>query len=396
VDETVGREGTEPLVTGYSGRLLIAISIGWGFIQAGRLVISPLLPAISADLGLSSTYAGLAITVLWGLYALLQYPSGRLSDRLSRKTLLVGGLGLICAGFVVFAAAPTYLALLAGAAIVGIGAGLYPMPARALVSDLFVARRGQAFGFHTASGDVGGVIAAGLATAVLAVATWRLAFAPVVVVLFAVALALHWWSREEYVFASVDLAVGETRRRIFERPRFRWLLLAYALYAFSWQASAGFLPTFLRASKDFSPSIANLSFAALFVVGAVVKPVAGKLGDRVSRERLAPAALGLAAAMLAVVLLAADPAVTAGAVLLFAAGLMTFPPVMQAYLMDSFPTESMAGDLGAMRTLYIGVGSLGPTFVGAVADVRGYTPAFAALVGCLVLSSLLILTLGRR
>jgi predicted MFS family arabinose efflux permease len=64
VDETVGRDRTEPLVTGYSGRLLIAISIGWGFIQAGRLIVSPLLPAISADLGLSSTYAGFAITVL--------------------------------------------------------------------------------------------------------------------------------------------------------------------------------------------------------------------------------------------------------------------------------------------------------------------------------------------
>lgn len=127
-----------------------------------------------------------------------------------------------------------------------------------------------------------------------------------------------------------------------------------------------------------------------------MKPIAGNLGDRVSRELLAPAALGLAATMLAAVILATDPIVTAGAVVLFAAGLMPFPPVMQAYLMDSFPTDSMAGDLGAMRTLYIGVGSLGPTFVGAVADIRGFTPAFAALVGCLALSSLLILTLGRR
>ncbi|MFC7177598.1 hypothetical protein [Halosegnis marinus] len=31
----------ERLVTGYGGRLLLAVSVGWMFIQAGRLVVSP-------------------------------------------------------------------------------------------------------------------------------------------------------------------------------------------------------------------------------------------------------------------------------------------------------------------------------------------------------------------
>ncbi|MDY6818960.1 MAG: MFS transporter [Halobacteriales archaeon] len=397
--ETVGSERDdrdERLVTGYTGRLLIAVSIGWAFIQTGRLVISPLLPAISADLGLSSTRAGFAITVIWGLYALLQYPSGRLSDQLSRTTLLVAGLVLLCVGFFVLSGAPTYLVLLAGAAVVGLGAGLYPTPARGLVSDLFVARRGQAFGIHTASGDVGGVLAAGVATAVLAVATWRGAFAPVIVVLLGVALSLHLWSREGYVFAKVDLAIGDTGRRLLKEPQLRWLLIAYALYAFSWQSATGFLPTYLQVGKGFSAAVANTGFAALFVVGAIVKPVAGSLGDRFPRGLLAPAVLALAAVMLVGVILAQTPLVATAAVVCFAAGLMAYPPVMQAYLMDSFPTDSMGGDLGAMRTIYIGIGALGPTYVGAVADAIDFTTAFTGLVGCLLLSSLLILTLGRR
>jgi predicted MFS family arabinose efflux permease len=396
VGETVGTGDEERLVTGYTGRLLIAVSIGWAFIQAGRLVISPLLPVISADLGLSSSRAGFALTVLWGVYALLQYPSGRLSDRLSRKTLLVGGLVSLCAGFVVLAGAPTYLAFLAGATVVGVGAGLYPTPARGLVSDLFVARRGRAFGLHTASGDVGGVIAAGLATVVLGVAVWRTAFAPVVLVLAAVALALHRWSREGYALARVDLAVGTTGQRLFGEPRLRWLLLAYSLYAFTWQAATGFLPTYLQVGKGFPPAVANVSFAALFVVGAVAKPVAGALGDEVPRGLLAPVVLALAAAALAGVILATTPVVTTAVVACFAAGLMAYPPVMQAYLMDSFPTDSMGGDLGAMRTVYIGVGALGPTYVGVVADALDYATAFAGLVGCLLASSLLILAVGRR
>lgn len=386
----------ERLLTGYSGRLLLAVSVGWALIQTGRLVISPLLPAITDSLAISSTQAGFAMTVIWGLYALLQYPSGRFSDHLTRVTLLVGGLVLLSVGFLLLAGAPTYLTFLAGAAVVGVGAGLYPTPARGLVSDLFVERRGQAFGLHTASGDTGGVIAAGLATAVLALATWRSAFLPVVVVLVAVALSLHLWSRERYVFERVDLAVGSTARRLFADSQLRWLLVAYTLYAFTWQSAVSFVPTYLQVGKGFSPAVANTGFAALFVVGAVVKPLAGSLGDRVPRGLLAPAVLVVAAAMLTVVVLSSTQTAVLVAVACFAAGLMAFPPVMQAYLMDSFPTDSMGGDLGAMRSLYIGFGALGPTYVGAVADLLSYQVAFAGLVGCLLLSGLVIVFLGRN
>jgi predicted MFS family arabinose efflux permease len=386
----------ESVVRGYPGRLLLTISLGWAFLQAGRLVISPLLPQITADLEISSALAGIAITVMWATYAVLQYPSGRLSDRLSRKTLLVTGLLLLCLGFGVLANAELYVVFLLGAAVVGVGAGLYPTPARSLVSDLFVRRRGQAFGLHTASGDVGGVLAAVLATVVIGVATWRTVFAPVVAVLLLVALALHVWSREPYVFARVDLEVGSTIRRLFVEPKLRWLLVAYSLFAFTWQATTGFLPTFLQVSKDFSPVVANASFALLFVIGAVTKPVAGWLSDRVSRDALAPAVLGVAATMLAGVLVVDGELLVAIGIVGFALGLMAYPPVMQAYLMDVFETETMGGDLGAMRSVYIGISSLGTTYVGVVAEFWNFTVAFAGLLACLIASATIIYTVGRR
>ena len=380
----------ERLVTGYSGRLLIAVSLGWLAIQAGRLVLSPLLPAIQADLGIGSTRAGFALTVLWGLYATLQYPSGRLSDVLTRKTLLVSGLLVVAAGFVALGSAPTYPLFLVGALFVGLGAGLYPTPARGLVSDLFVERRGQAFGLHTASGDVGGIVAAGLATVVVAVATWRFAFGPIVLAAAAVALALHLWSRESYVLERPELAVASTARRLLGSGETRWLLVAYASFAFTWQATTGFLPTYLQVGKTFTPVVANAAFAALFVVGAVVKPIAGGLGDRVPKPLLAVASVALGAVSLSVVVLANTPLVATVAVVLFAAGLMAYPPVMQAYLMDTFPAASAAGDLGAMRSVYIGLGALGPTYVGVVADLFSYDVAFAGLVGTLLFSGGLI------
>jgi len=395
-DSTVSQETDEErLFRGYSGRLLLVISLGWALLQAGRLSISPLLPDIAAELQISSAAAGFAITVVWGTYAVLQYPSGRLSDRLSRTTLLVSGLSLAAVGFLTLSAAPTYLTFLFGAVVIGVGVGLYPTPARGMVSDLFVAKRGRAFGLHTGSGDVGGILAAGIGTVVLAVATWRAAFAPVAAVLLLIALLLHLWSNEGYELASVDLAVGDTFRRILGVPRLRWLLVAYALYAFTWQAATGFLPTYLRA-KELSPAIANAGLAVLFVVGAVVKPLSGALGDRVPRGLLAPGVLLVAAGALVIVVLSSTAVIALSGIAVFAAGLMAYPPVMQAYLMDSFPGDSMGGDLGAMRSVYIGIGSLGATYVGVVAQYVDYDTAFVGLVGCLLISSTVIVLRGRK
>ncbi|MFB6103969.1 MAG: MFS transporter [Halobacteriaceae archaeon] len=380
----------ESLLSGYEGRLLLAVSVGWLAIQGGRLVLSPMLPEVKADIGMSDTQAGFAFTVIWGLYALLQYPSGRLSDVLSRKLLLVAGLGLVSVGFLVLGTAPGYLVFLGGAAIVGVGAGLYPTAARALVSDLFVERRGQAFGLHTASGDLGGVSAAGLAAVVLAVAVWRMVYLPIVIAVLLVALALHVWHREEYAVGRADLAVRATAHRLVGTPAVRRLLIAYALYAFVWQAATGFLPTYLEQGKHLPSSVATASFALLFGVGVVVKPVAGSLSDRIPRAVLAPTVSGIGALALVTVVFADSSGTVLLATTVFAAGLMAFPPVMQAYLMDTFPAASAGGDLGATRSVYIGLGSFGTTYVGGVADLLSYRVAFLGLAAMLALSAITV------
>jgi predicted MFS family arabinose efflux permease len=402
-EESDAAETRERLLTGYSGRLLVAVSLGWAAIQSGRLVLSPLLPTVMEGLAITDFQAGMALSLMWGLYALCQYPSGRLSDNLTRKTLLVSGLALLVAGFVALASAPNYLLFLFGAAVVGLGAGLYPTPARALVSDLFVKRRGQAFGIHTASGDLGGAAAAGLAVVALAFAGWRSAFLPVIVVLAAVALALYVWGREAFTPPEADregvvegLADARaTARRLWKNPRMRWLLLAYALFAFTWQSATGFLPTFLRASKGFPADLASGGFAALFVVGALVKPLSGSLGDRFARATVAAGALVVAAGALVGLLAASGTLAVGVAVVVFAAGLMAYPPVMQALLMDTFPDGSMGGDLGATRTVYLGLGSLGPSYVGFVAGRVSYAAAFAGLLGCLLVSAAIVVGLAR-
>lgn len=383
--------GAEALFSGYGGHLLIAVSLGWFTIQVGRLVLSPLLPTIIDDLAITPTQAGFALTTLWGVYALFQYPSGHLSDRLSRKTVVVAGLVMIILGFSLFGLATTYPLFLFAAVVAGVGSGLYPTAARALISDHFVEKRGRAFGLHTGSGDIGGGAAAGLTVLILSVAlVWRTAYVPVVAVLLAVLVLVHVRSREPYTVERVSLDVRGAVGRMFGDSDIRWLLGAYCCFTFAWQGTVGFLPTFLQASKGLSPSLASAGFAGLFLVGAVVKPLSGGLGDRVSRGPVAAGCLAFGALTLGVLLLVDSTVAIGAATLLFAVGLMGFPPVMQSYLMDVFPDSSMGADLGFMRTVYIGVGALGPTYVGFVAERAGYATAFAGLAALLVVAATVV------
>jgi MFS family permease len=206
---------------------------------------------------------------------------------------------------------------------------------------------------------------------------------------------LHLFRPEPYEFRRASLQVRGTVSRLFGDRRLAALLGAYVLYAFTWQGAVSFLPTFLQKTKDFSPALAGGGFAALFVVGAVVKPLSGGLGDRFPRGLVAAGALGLGAASLAGLLAATGKVAVSLAVVGFAAGLMAVPPALQAYLMDVFPTDSMGGDLGAARTVYIGLASLGPSYVGFVAGRLGYAPAFAGLLACLLVAAAVVLVVTR-
>jgi MFS family permease len=380
----------ERLVRGYGGNLLVVVSVGWLTLQGGRMLLPPMLPTIIEELSITPFRAGVALSVLWGLYALCQYPSGHYSDRLSRKTLLVAGLGLACIGFATLFGAVTYPLFLVGVAVVGVGVGLYPTAARALVSDHFEERRGGAFGIHTASGDVGGGAAAGVAVVVLGVWTWRAAFVPVVAILAVVLLVIHRLSREPYTVETARLGAVSAAKRLFAEREIRWLVVAYCLFAISWQGTMGFLPTYLQQTKAFSPALASAGFAGLFLVGAVVKPLSGDLGDRLRRGPVAASALALGALALGALVVTQSTAAVVAATVLYAVGLMSFPPVMQSHLMSVFPDGTMGGDLGLARTVYIGAGSLGPTYIGFVAERASYDVAFAGLVCGLVVGATIV------
>lgn len=92
-------EDDETLFMGYTGLLSMTLSLGWLATLLGREMLPPILPTIIHDLAISSSHAGFALTLLWAIYAVMHFPSGQLSDQLTRTTVIMVGLGVIVVGF---------------------------------------------------------------------------------------------------------------------------------------------------------------------------------------------------------------------------------------------------------------------------------------------------------
>lgn len=385
----------ERLVGGYTGRMLTVMALAWATLQLARFAFPPLLPEIRTDLSLSLAEAGLALTVLQGVYAVFQYPSGRLSDTWSRATLLAPSFLVLAAGCLLVADAPGFAAFVVGVAVFGLGKGLFAIPSRALLSDLFVERRGQALGIFSAGTDLGGVLASGAAVVVIAVASWRAVFPPVAVVLVGLLALFVVWNRESYETGRTNLEVVPAARRLLATPRQRRSIAAFVLFYFMVNGVLNFLPEYLRETKSFPPALAGGTFALLFVFGIAVKPLSGAISDRFSRYAVSVVGMCLAAAALLALVVADTVATVVVAVGCFAVGYKTQFPVIDAILLDAAPDANVGSDLGAARTLFLGLGGLGPAFVGGVADAFGFTVAFAALAGTLVVAAVILLWVQR-
>jgi len=131
------------------------------------------------------------------------------------------------------------------------------------------------------------------------------------------------------------------------------------------------------------------------VVSSLIGLVVGAVSDRVSR--IAVAVVGLLGSVVGIaglLLVESIPALVAFTVLTVI-GLRGFPPAMQAHILGRFPDGKIGGDFGAMKSTYTGLGSLGPIYLGFVADRLSYTAAYWGLAGCLLVSGVILFVIGR-
>lgn len=388
-------EPEEKLLTGHTGRLFVLLTAIWLCVSLSTRLIPPLLPEIIDQLAITAFLAGIAVTTERIARAGMQYPSGRVADGLSRTVVLLACGVVVIIGVLLLSVSTTYVFFLLGLFIFGVGRGMYAPASRALLSDIFRRKRGMALGIHMLGSEMSGILGAGLAVFIVSVATWRAAFLPLALLLIPLFVAFHLLSQEPIQGGSLDLALRQTGTRIIGDQSLRTILLVYSLYVLSAAGVTTFLPLFLIEVHNVSFALASGGFALLYATGMVAKPIGGVASDRLPRLSVGSGTLALGAVGLAILILAPTTGLALVGVIIYAFGHRGFPPPLQAYLMDHFADAHMAGDFGAMRTVYVLIGSFGPAYAGLAANTIGFTATFLSFLLFYILGAGILLWLSK-
>lgn len=158
----------------YRSLLLSVFAFGWASFGV-RISVIPIFVAV--------VYDGNAADAAWVLAgyaagnALLIFPSGRWTDTVGRKPLLVTGMAVLAASYFVFPASPSLWAAIAIMAVAGAGSALVNPGQQAVLADVLDQRPGgNVVAAYSMMTDLGGVLGPLIAGAILDLAGFGWAF----------------------------------------------------------------------------------------------------------------------------------------------------------------------------------------------------------------------------
>jgi len=396
--------------------LLVTAAI-WFLGKFLRYAFPPLFETLTGTYGVSRTALGTAFTGFMVVYAALQFPSGLLADRLGSVRVIAGG-GLVTAGGALVLVVDSPFAVLAAAMLlVGGGTGAYKTVSVGLLSRVYPARTGRALGVYDTFGSLAGVAAPAVVVVVAGLpgvvgAPWRTLFLGgglaglALVGAFVRRVPRRLRDSAADADSETESTAGEDARaddgpdpiveedraggvrtylQLFSAWRFSAFVVVTVLFSFAYNGLVAFLPLYLTTEVGLPSTTANLLFGALFVA-SLVQLVTGEASDRVGLLPVLVATLVVSTAALGamVALSSGGPLVLGAVVVVLGLGTHGFRPVRGAYLVTILPESLAGGGLGAVRTLLMVAGAVGPAVVGYLSETVGFRAAFALLLVSLV------------
>ena len=376
------------------GWVLILVAMGWVLSLGTRYVFPVLFPAIRADLDIGLSTLGVLYTLLWVAYAVGQFPGGIVADRFGDRNTLVASTAVtvLAIGLAVNA-----FLLAVGMVLFGLATALYGPVRFTVLSGIYDEYEGTAIGITQAAGQLGNALLPVGANAVAAYLTWQAGLL-CVLPLFAVVTVGLWLvvpTRSAESSSAVDDLSTETLRYVLRHVTDRRpLALAgvLAITMFVLQGMSGFYPTYLADVKGLSSGNAALLYGIFFSSAVVVQPIAGSLGDVLSKRRtllvgLGPLSLGLSLVPFA------SGRYQLTAVTLLLGSIFFVTPVAIPMLMATLPADIEGTGLGLLRTGYFLFGATGTTVVGVLADRGSFDESFLVLTALLLVAVLLVAVL---
>ncbi|MDL5363104.1 MFS transporter [Halalkalicoccus sp. NIPERK01] len=370
----------------YRDTVLLSCTCALFATMVARLVLSPVVPAITAEFDISNTVIGIALTGMWMAYGLVQYPSGVLAGRVGeRKIILVAVGGTAVMSFAV-AIAPLFGLFVLCTILLGAVAGLHYSVGTTLLSRTYE-DVGTAIGLHNIGGTTGGLLAPIAAAWVGVRYGWRPAVAIGTGVAVPVLLLFAWQVRP-----TEPLSPTRSIREQFElqpvrdflrRPPIAFTVFIAVIVTFVWQGTASFLPTFLVKHKNQSATMAGTIFSVYFVVQGVVQVGVGTISDRYGRDLVITGCLATGIIGFVLFIAISDLVAIVTGVILAGIGMSSFTAIM-ARFMDEFAEAERGTGFGLTQTVNMVLSSFGSVAVGVFADVLGWAASFGILVFLLI------------
>jgi DHA1 family multidrug resistance protein-like MFS transporter len=362
-----------------------------------QMARSPVLPAFAADLGAGPELLGVIIAASTITGVFFKLPAGALSDVLGRKRMMVLGalFFAIPPFFYPFVSDP--YSLLALRFVHGFATAIFSPVAAAYVASIGEARRGGRLGWYASMNDIGatgGPMIGGFIlyfTASFPI-TYLTAGVLGVITLVVVLLLPEIDMAGRPVGKTTGQRLAEFRQGIREVLSAPPILIASGIEAvmyFGYAAFLGFLPIYAKRAGLNDAEIA-LVLGAQLVAAMVVKPVAGKLSDRLGRKPVIIVGLLFCATALPIVFRSEAFTTFALVSAVLGVGVGAVTPVTNALIADLASAKRLGAAMGVFGTVFDFGEAMGPIVAGFLIGSLGYASTFDVLAAATIAATAIL------
>ena len=361
-----------------------------------RQMLATMQEAIGADIAelqLSQNFGRLMAIFLW-IYAIVSPFAGSVADRLSRKWLIVGSLGVWSTVTLLMGLCTSFSQMYVLRGLMGISEALYIPSSLSLIADYHEGKnRSLAIGLHMTGLYLGQAVG-GFGAIFSSALSWRWTFSGfgIIGILYAVVLMvfLKEIRRPAPVISSeVEKSVKKDSifksfGLIFSNIAFWAILFFFASTSLPGWATKNWLPTLFAGSIDnpmWAGPVATITIALSSFIGVMF---GGPLSDRWVKKnlkgRIYTSAIGLGLMIPALVLMGLGSGLVAAVAsgLIFGLGYGMFDTNNMPILCQFVPSRLRATAYGFMNMVGVAMGALVTTLLGRVSNLG---VAFAILGG---------------